>query len=145
MGFKLLGPDFKRDIIRMGEDIVIPIGIGGCTTFGGNDDVGVAFFEVLQWGETWLVALCAQCVKQEEIYAWGEISNLASIRVKLLNDGGYWPCGETLATRTGSVAPHCVLSEYWHLSTQQARQPPLNSGCARPHSQHGVRADDRWV
>ncbi len=46
MDFEVLGPDFDRDIIRMGEHIIVPIGIGGCPTFRCDDGVVVAIFEV---------------------------------------------------------------------------------------------------
>ncbi len=79
-----LVPDLDGDF-GVSEQVVIPVGIGWCATFGGEDEQAVAIAQVHHRARAVLSALCAGGREQKQRSAFPHTADLSSIRPELLN------------------------------------------------------------
>jgi hypothetical protein len=82
---KLLGAYFHRDQ-RIGNEVVVPVGVGWGAAFGGNDHEPIAIRDVSDWINPGLSTFCANGMQQEQCPARKRAANLAGVGPKLLDD-----------------------------------------------------------
>src|SRR5258708_411114 len=76
--------DLDSDL-GMGEQVVIPVGVGGPASSGGEDEQSVALTEVHHGVRAALAALCAGGREQQQRPAFPHATDLPLIRPELLN------------------------------------------------------------
>ena len=64
MNLDLLCSHLNQDVGRVSQEIVVPIGIGWCTTFGGNYEEFVTIFNISIGIDMRLITFCSKCVRK---------------------------------------------------------------------------------
>jgi hypothetical protein len=84
-GLKLFGADLNSDK-WIGDEVVVPVGIGWGSPLGGNYHKSIAIFGVGHWIDARLLALRARRMQKEQSPPGKWATNLALICPKLLDD-----------------------------------------------------------